>query len=203
VNRVRVLAATSNPGKLAEFRSLLAGLSVEIDSLEGHAPVAFPEEGTDYEANAVAKARAVAEGLGEWALADDSGLEGAALGGAPGPRSARYGGPGLDDAGRVECLLKALEEFPAAGEREARFVCVVALVGPGGECHIARGECPGQILTGIQGEGGFGYDPIFQPRGFAGSMAELGPDVKDRISHRGRAFAELGASLAAIQDGPG
>ncbi|MDE0885283.1 MAG: RdgB/HAM1 family non-canonical purine NTP pyrophosphatase [Myxococcota bacterium] len=201
--RGRVFAATSNPGKLEEFRSLLAELSIEVLSLAGRPPVTFPEEGTEYEANAIAKARAVAEELGEWALADDSGLEVDALGGAPGPLSARYGGPGLDDSGRVARLLAALEEFPQALERGARFVCVVALVGPGGEQTIARGECSGQILNGVRGDEGFGYDPVFQPQGFDGSMAELGPEVKDQISHRARAFAQLEAALAEIPGASG
>jgi XTP/dITP diphosphohydrolase len=198
VGRGRVFAATSNPGKFEEFRSLLAGLSVEVLSLADQPPVVFPEEGTEYEANAVAKARAVAEALGEWALADDSGLEVDALGGAPGPLSARYGGPGLDDSGRVVRLLGALEDFPQAQARGARFVCVVALVGPGGEQAIARGECAGRILASVRGDEGFGYDPVFQPQGFEGSMAELGPEVKDQISHRARAFAELAPALAEI-----
>ncbi|HIL01417.1 MAG TPA: Non-canonical purine NTP pyrophosphatase, partial [Myxococcales bacterium] len=105
--RLRVIAATSNPGKLEEFRTLLADLPITVESLAGLGPVRFPEEGLDYGANAVAKALAVAEQLDEWALADDSGLEVAALDGGPGPLSARFGGPALDDAGRVAHLLSA------------------------------------------------------------------------------------------------
>ncbi|MCS5635858.1 MAG: RdgB/HAM1 family non-canonical purine NTP pyrophosphatase [Myxococcota bacterium] len=189
-----VVAATSNPGKVREFRTLLGDLPCEILPLEGPDVVHFPDEGTDYAANAVAKARAVAEQLGEWALADDSGLEVTALGGAPGPLSARYGGAGLDDAGRVAHLLAALEGRPDA-QRGARFVCVAALVGPSGECQLARGECPGQILHSPRGSGGFGYDPVFLPRGFAEAMAELAPEDKDRISHRGRAMARIRLAL--------
>lgn len=190
----RIFAATANPGKLREFRTLLGDLALEVSSLEGQPRVDFPEEGTDYAVNAIEKARAVAEQLGQWALADDSGLEVSALNGAPGPLSARFGGPDLDDAGRVARLLEALEEV-SASDRSARFVCVAALVGPSGERTVARGECSGRILAGVRGAGGFGYDPIFQPDGYEESMAELAGAVKDRISHRGRAFAALRSTL--------
>ena len=190
----RIFAATGNPGKLREFRTLLGDLALEVSSLEGQPRVDFPEEGTDYAVNAIEKARAVAEQLGQWALADDSGLEVSALNGAPGPLSARFGGPDLDDAGRVARLLEALDEVPAS-DRSARFVCVAALVGPSGERAVARGECSGRILAGVRGAGGFGYDPIFQPDGYEESMAELAGAVKDRISHRGRAFAALRSTL--------
>ena len=190
----RIFAATGNPGKLREFRTLLGDLALEVSSLEGQPRVDFPEEGTDYAVNAIEKARAVAEQLGQWALADDSGLEVSALNGAPGPLSARFGGPDLDDAGRVARLLEALDEVPAS-DRSACFVCVAALVGPSGERTVARGECSGRILAGVRGAGGFGYDPIFQPDGYEESMAELAGAVKDRISHRGRAFAALRSTL--------
>lgn len=192
--RLRVIAATSNPGKLEEFRTLLADLPITVESLADRGPVRFPEEGLDYAANAVAKALAVAEQLDEWALADDSGLEVEALDGAPGPLSARFGGPTLDDAGRVAHLLSALNKSPQSS-RIARFVCVAALVAPSGEQVVTRGECSGRILASTRGTGGFGYDPIFLPDGFEQSMAEIDSRVKDRISHRGRAFAELRPAL--------
>ncbi len=124
------------------------------------------------------------------ALADDSGLEVDALSGAPGPRSARYGGPGLDDAGRVALLLRELDGVPA-GRRGARFVCVAALATPDGECRTARGVCEGRILGAPRGSGGFGYDPVFAPEGGQRSMAELREDEKNALSHRGRAIAAL------------
>jgi XTP/dITP diphosphohydrolase len=192
--RLRVIAATSNPGKLEEFRTLLADLPITVESLADRGPVRFPEEGLDYAANAVAKALAVAEQLDEWALADDSGLEVEALDGAPGPLSARFGGPTLADAGRVAHLLSALNKSPQSS-RIARFVCVAALVAPSGEQVVTRGECSGRILASTRGTGGFGYDPIFLPDGFEQSMAEIDSRVKDRISHRGRAFAELRPAL--------
>ena len=185
-----LVLATSNPGKLREFRAILDDLPVAFSALDAFPEVQLPEEGEDYEANAVAKARAVADGAGKPALADDSGLEVSALGGAPGPLSARFGGPDLDDAGRVEKLLAALA---ASGleDRSARFVCVAALAFPGGEVITARGECPGWILDVPQGGGGFGYDPIFEVERGGRSMAEIPPAEKNRISHRARALRSL------------
>jgi len=195
-----VVVATSNAGKLREISAMLADPSFEMCSLEGLGQVVFPEEGDDYEANAIGKARAVAEQLGEWAVADDSGLEVAMLGGRPGVHSARYGGALLDDAGRVKRLLHEMAEQGAsqpANDRSARFVCVAVLATPDGRILIRRGECPGRILGAPRGVGGFGYDPIFQPEGQRVSMAELGSEEKDRISHRGRAFEALRAVLLA------
>jgi len=185
-----LVLATSNPGKLREFRAILGDLPVVFSALDAFPEVQLPEEGEDYEANAVAKARAVADGAGKPALADDSGLEVSALGGAPGPLSARFGGPDLDDAGRVEKLLAALA---ASGleDRSARFVCVVALAFPGGEVITARGECAGRILDAARGRSGFGYDPVFEVEGDVRSMAELDAVEKNRISHRARALRSL------------
>lgn len=184
----RVVVASANPGKLREIRAILAGRSVDWSGLDEHPPVSFPDEGAEYEPNALAKARAVAEQLGLWAVADDSGLEVAALGGAPGPLSARYGGPGLDDAGRVARLLEAIA---GSAERSARFVCIAAAAAPDGRVWSVRGECAGRILESARGEGGFGYDPVFEPEGHAVSMAELSAVEKNRISHRARAFRAL------------
>jgi XTP/dITP diphosphohydrolase len=191
-----IAAGTSNPGKLREFRNLLRDLPLRIVSLEEGAGVEFPEEGDAYEANAVAKARAVSEQLGVWGLADDSGLEVVGLDGGPGPFSARFGGPGLDDEERVDHLLKSLDE-KRAPERRASFVCVAVITKPSGEILIARGECPGKILDERRGGGGFGYDPVFLPDGYESTMAEIPAALKDRISHRGRAFARLRQGLLA------
>jgi len=185
-----LVLATSNPGKLREFRAILGELSVTFRALAAFPEVQLPEEGDDYQVNAVAKARAIADATGRPALADDSGIEVEALGGRPGPRSARFGGADLDDAGRLE---KLLVDLTASGEedRSARFVCVAALAFPGGEVITARGECPGRILDAPQGGGGFGYDPIFEVEGGGRSMAELPPTEKNRISHRARALLSL------------
>jgi XTP/dITP diphosphohydrolase len=185
-----LVLATSNPGKLREFRAILDDLPVVFRALDAFPEVSLPEEGEDYEENAVVKARAVADGAGQPALADDSGLEVAALGGAPGPLSARFGGPDLDDAGRVEKLLASLAAS-GSEDRSARFVCLVALAFPGGEVITARGECAGRILDAPRGRSGFGYDPVFEVEGDVRSMAELSADEKNRISHRARALRSL------------
>lgn len=199
----KLLLASANPGKLAEFRALLAGLDFALPGLADFPGVALPPEGSDYRENAAAKARSACEGSGLPALADDSGLEVAALGGAPGPHSARYGGPGLDDRARLELLLAELaarqSARQAAQNREARFVCVAALALPEGALHMARGECAGEILPAPRGGGGFGYDPVFRPAAHNCSMAELPPAAKNRISHRARALAELRAQLQRLQ----
>ena len=195
-----LLVATGNPGKLAEFQAILAQPLGELDwrTLAEHPEVRLPPEGTAYAPNAETKARHAAVAAGLVAVADDSGLEVRALGDAPGPLSARYGGPGLDDAGRVAHLLAELAARPdAGGAREARFVCVAAVATPSGEIFTARGECPGRILSGPVGEGGFGYDPVFQPDGHTASMAELPAATKDALSHRGRALAALLPALRA------
>jgi XTP/dITP diphosphohydrolase len=184
------VVATGNAGKLREFRAILADRGLVLEGLEAFPAIQLPEEGDDYTGNAVTKARTAAEALGRRALADDSGLEVDGLGGAPGPRSARFGGPGLDDAGRSAHLLASLEGVSGAGRR-ARFVCVVACAEPDGAVVTARGECAGRILAAPRGAGGFGYDPIFEVDGEGRSMAELGDVQKNRISHRARALHRL------------
>lgn len=183
---MRVVLATRNAGKAREVSLILTALDVRIEPLA--ADVALPEEGDAYEANAVAKALAAARSTGCVALGDDSGLEVDALGGAPGPRSARYGGVGLDDAARTAALLAALEGVPDA-ERGARFVCVAAVATPRGDVATARGVCEGRLLRAPRGDGGFGYDPIFAVG--ESTMAELPAAEKDALSHRGRAFRAL------------
>ena len=185
-----LIVATSNPGKLREIRGLLGDLPARLYGLERVPGVALPEEGDDYAANAAAKALAVACAAGCLALADDSGLEVAGLGGAPGPRSARFGGPELDDGGRLRALLAALAGATGAA-REARFVCVVALATPQGAVVTARGECRGRILEAPRGARGFGYDPVFAAEGAEVSFAELPEAEKSRLSHRGRAVRAL------------
>jgi XTP/dITP diphosphohydrolase len=193
----RVVLASGNAGKLREVRALLASPALELVGLDAVGPVELPEEGDDYAANAAAKALAAARASGLPALGDDSGLEVEALGGAPGPRSARFGGPGLDDAGRTRALLAALDGVPAE-RRGARFVCVAALATPDGVVVTARGECPGRIATEPRGSAGFGYDPIFETTPGGPTMAELPAAEKERISHRGRAFRALGPALRAL-----
>jgi XTP/dITP diphosphohydrolase len=186
--------ATSNPGKLGEIREILSPLPLAIRPLSDFPGVVLPEEGTDYEENAIAKAKAAAHFSDRVALADDSGLEVSCLGGAPGPLSARYGGPGLDDAGRVDALLKALANC-SGEQRRARFVCIAALATPEGDIVTARGECAGHILDAPRGRSGFGYDPVFLVEGIGRAMAELSESEKNQISHRASAFGALSSAI--------
>jgi XTP/dITP diphosphohydrolase len=191
-----LVVASGNRGKLREIRAILADLPVEWRGLDAFPGIRLPEEGDDYTENAVAKARAAAAATGLLAVADDSGLEVAGLAGEPGPRSARYGGPGLDDAARVAHLLAELRGKQGS-LRDARFVCAAAWAAPDGEIGTAWGECPGRILPAPRGQNGFGYDPVFFSTELQAGMAELPDDRKHAISHRGRAFRALRASLAA------
>ena len=198
--RAEVVVATSNAGKLREFRALLGDLPLVLLGLADLPPVHFPDEGDDYAANAREKVRAASQQLGRIALAEDSGLEVEGLGGAPGPHSARYGGPDLDDAGRVARLLSELRGL-RGDARRARFVCVAALAVPGAPVVTARGECPGRILEVPAGGGGFGYDPVFAPEEGgdpARAMAELPAELKNRISHRAAALRGLSDDLRAL-----
>lgn len=187
----KLLIATNNPGKLREYEELLDGAALPIEltypAQEG-IDLDVVESGETFEENAVLKARAYASASGLPTLADDSGLEVDALGGAPGVRSARYAGPGTSDADRYRKLLAALDDVPPAG-RSARFRCVIAVALPGGRLETAEGRCQGHIGYEPRGEHGFGYDPVFLVDGTGGkTMAELPPEVKNRISHRARAF---------------
>jgi len=191
---VKLLVATNNLGKVREYEELLAGLPFEVTfpAQEGIA-LEVEESGATFEENARLKALAYARASGLPTLADDSGLEVDALGGAPGVRSARYAGPGASDVDRYQKLLDALAGVPE-DQRTARFRCVVALAWPDGTVHTAEGRCEGQIGWAPRGEHGFGYDPVFIVDGFGGlTMAELEPEVKNRISHRARAVQNLAA----------
>ena len=194
VRNSEAVLATSNPGKLGEIREILSPLPLAIRPLSDFPGVVLPEEGTDYEENAIAKAKAAAHFSDRVALADDSGLEVSCLGGAPGPLSARYGGPGLDDAGRVDALLEALANC-SGEQRRARFVCIAALATPEGDIVTARGECAGHILDAPRGRSGFGYDPVFLVEGIGRAMAELSESEKNQISHRASAFGALSSAI--------
>ncbi|TMK32336.1 MAG: RdgB/HAM1 family non-canonical purine NTP pyrophosphatase [Actinobacteria bacterium] len=188
----RIAIASRNPGKIREIRSICADWPVEwvtADEHEGPWPD-VEETGTTYLENARLKARAVAEDIGVPSVADDSGIEVDALGGAPGPRSARYAGEGATDEENLRMLIRAVAGVPAAG-RTARYRCVATLAWPNGGEVWAEGTCEGTLLSKPRGTGGFGYDPIFVPAGWDETMAELPAQEKDRISHRGRAFRAL------------
>ncbi len=182
-----LLIATRNAHKLAEIRAMLPGIDLVGTETWPHVP--DPDEtGTTFEANAIIKAQAWCAATGLPALADDSGLEVDALGGAPGIHSARYAGAHGDTAANNDKLLNALAEVPEA-KRGARFVCALALARPGQAPCVLRAACEGRIAETPAGCGGFGYDPLFIPEGYAASFAELPAEVKATLSHRARAFA--------------
>lgn len=168
------------------MRELLAGVDVDlVTPTQVGISLDIDETGDTYEQNAALKALAFTRASGLPSLADDSGLEVDALGGAPGVRSARYSGTGLD-VDNVDLLLHNLNKVPEE-TRTARFVCVVALATPSCDIEYARGQCEGTIGKERRGDGGFGYDPIFFPQGRTLTMAQLPPDEKNNLSHRGRA----------------
>ena len=184
-----LLLATRNPGKVREIESILADSGWSFSSLQAFPDVSTPDEtGATYAENAILKARFYAEATGMYALADDSGLEVAALAGAPGVFSARYAGDNASDGDRRALLLSELAKVPNANRR-ARFVAVVAISDANGSVlNVSEGTCEGTIISSPRGDGGFGYDPLFVPDGYTQTFAELSDDVKNRISHRARAL---------------
>lgn len=195
-----LLLGTRNPGKVKEIVSILGDSGWSFTSLENFENVESPEEtGDTYSENAIAKARFYAAATGLTALADDSGLEVEALEGTPGVFSARYAGEGASDADRRERLLSELADT-ADNQRRARFVAVVAIAGPDGTVlNISEGICEGTITFKARGTGGFGYDPLFIPDGYDQTFAELPQDVKNRISHRGRALMKTANFLRSFK----
>lgn len=198
---MKLVFATRNRGKISEARRILQPFGVQLLSLDdcGLEPsFELSEPGETFEENALGKARQLQRLLGGWVLADDSGLEVDALGGAPGVYSARYAGVAERGQARdLENLRRVLDELADVPprRRSARFVCVMALVGPGGRELVCRGVCQGRIATAARGENGFGYDPIFLPRRYRRTMAELSAEEKNAISHRGRALRALARRL--------
>lgn len=182
----RLLLATNNPGKVREFRRLLRDVPVDaVTPADLGITLDVVEDGTSYEENARKKAETFAEAGGCLAMADDSGIEVDALDGAPGYLSARYGGPGLDDEARVQKLLAAIADVPE-GKRGGRFRAVIAVAAPGAETRCFDGVVEGRITHEVRGDGGFGYDPIFE-RADGRTTAEMTDDEKDAVSHRGHA----------------
>jgi len=182
----RLVAATKNADKVREVRAVLGVVAPGVELVEGLDWPDVEESADSLEENALLKARAAAAATGLPALADDTGLEVAALGGAPGVHTARFAGPLAGYAANRRALLAALE---GEADRRARFRTVVALVGPGGEETVAEGVLEGRITTTERGSGGFGYDPVFEVEGQ--TLAEMGEGHKNRISHRARALAAL------------
>jgi XTP/dITP diphosphohydrolase len=193
---LRLLLATTNRGKAAEYRYLLKGLNVELKTLDEVGISQQAEENSStFEENARSKAGFYGGLSGLLTLADDSGLEVDALGGEPGVRSSRYAGENATDAERVSFLLKKLEDVPREN-RQARFRCVTAIALPDGSIKTFEGRCEGCIAFEPKGDNGFGYDPIFYLPEYGKTIAEIAPELKNRISHRGqaaiKAFALIG-----------
>jgi XTP/dITP diphosphohydrolase len=195
---MELLVATRNQGKLKEIRALLAPLQITVHGLAD-----FPglpeivEDGLSFAANAEKKAATIARLTGRLTLADDSGLEVVALGGAPGIHSARYAGADADDAANNRKLLAAMPTLLPA-QRAAAFVCVMALCAPDGSCRTFAGRLNGAIISEPRGTEGFGYDPLFVVAGSDRTLAEIPLDEKNRISHRAQALAQV---VAVLQEG--
>lgn len=190
--RPTLLIATKNAGKIKELERLLAGSPVELRSLNEFPHVVEPEEtGATFEENARLKAVYYAAQTGLPSVADDSGLEVEALGGAPGIHSARYAGKKATDRTRIEKLLKELDAS-ADQNRRARFVCAMAFADETGAIRFTTdGVCAGEIALSASGANGFGYDPVFVPDGFSETFGELSADIKQQISHRARATVKI------------
>ena len=190
---MKLVLASKNKKKLVEMNDILSQLGIEVCSeAEAGVDVEVEETGTTFEENSRLKAEAVMKESGMPAIADDSGLCVDALGGAPGVYSARYGGEGLDDVGRYRLLL---ENMKGQMPRTAKFVSVITCCVPNGDVISARGECPGTIAFAPMGEGGFGYDPVFFIPGLKKTFAQLTPEEKNAISHRGKALELFKAKL--------
>lgn len=186
-----LVVATKNKGKIKEIQQVLGDFGIEVISMEQagfHQEIV--EDGSTFEENALIKARAIMKLTGLPVLADDSGLETDFLDGAPGIYSARFAGEGASDKDRYEKLLDLFKDVPEH-KRGARFVCAMAYCTPDGEEMTVRGTCEGIIAYAPKGENGFGYDPIFLLPQFRKTMAELSPEEKNRISHRGKALAKM------------
>lgn len=190
----RLVLGTGNPGKVDELRALLADLPIEV--VAGHTldnPPDVEEDADTLAGNAKKKANAYYSRTGLPALADDTGLEVAALDGRPGVHTARFAGPDATADDNMRMLLKMLD---GVSNRRARFRTVVALIDGDGQVHTFEGVCEGTITTSPRGDGGFGYDPLFQPDGYDLTFAEMPPEAKNEISHRRRALDAVRAFLA-------
>lgn len=198
---MKLVLASKNPKKLKEMDEILSGMGVEVClQADVGIDIDVEETGSTFEENSLLKAKAVMEASGLPAIADDSGLCVDALNGAPGVYSARYGGEGLDDAGRYRLLLSSM---PMGQARTAKFVSVITCCFPNGDVLTAQGECPGTIAFAPMGEGGFGYDPVFFLPKLKKTFAQLSPEEKNAVSHRGTALKLFQEQLQRYLAGEG
>ena len=197
---MKLVIATGNRNKVAEIRNKFSSLkNIEIIPLSDFENIPeIVEDADSFTGNALKKARVIRDFTGLPAMADDSGLEVDALNGEPGVYSARYGGEGLTDRDRYLLLLENMEDIP--GRRSARFRCCIAIALPDGREFTTEGRCEGVITTAPSGDNGFGYDPVFFLPEYGRTMAELTLDIKNRISHRGRALDSAALILGKIED---
>jgi len=199
---LKIVVATRNKGKIKEIQAFLNGVVEDISCAADYE--GFPEtieDGETFEQNALKKAREAMEYTGRPALADDSGLMVEALGGRPGVHSARFAGEEADDAVNNRKLLKELENIPLE-QRKAAFVCSLAYIAADGSEHLFTGRIEGRILKAAQGDGGFGYDPLFLVEGEGRTMAELALSEKNSISHRGQALRQFREYLELLTNLP-
>ena len=195
---MKLVLASKNKKKLVEMNAILSQLGIEVCSeAEAGVDIDVEETGTTFEENSLLKAKAVMEASGMPAIADDSGLCVTCLNDAPGVYSARYGGEGLDDAGRYQLLLQNMR---GQLDRSAKFVSVITCCFPNGDVITARGECPGTIAFAPMGEGGFGYDPVFFIPEMKKTFAQLTAGEKNAISHRARACEKMLAIMKELND---
>lgn len=195
---MEIVIASQNKGKIEEIKKILSDLGIKFLSLNDFPDLpTINEDGQTFEENAVAKAKIISQLTQKVTLSDDSGLEVDYLGGAPGVKSARFGGEQLTDAQRNQTLLKLLKNLPLS-KRKARFKCVVAIAIPDGEIMTVLGECEGRINLESRGNQGFGYDPIFIPKGYSKTFGELDERVKNKISHRFKALSKAKERLLEI-----
>ena len=194
----KLVAATANPGKLGEMQRLLEDVGIDVLSLDGFSGIEEVEEtGSTFEENACLKALAYSQQTALPCVADDSGLEVEALDGAPGVYSSRYAGPGAGSRDLCEKLLREMGKVPE-GKRSATFRCFIALAADGETALGAQGEVRGRIIHEMRGNRGFGYDPVFIPEGRDRTFAQMGPEEKDSLSHRGKALAAFKTKLKAL-----
>ena len=196
MQKMVVVLATRNKGKVKEFREMLRDYPVELSSLNDFGPIPEVEEdGETFDDNAYKKALFTAKVLGLPAIADDSGLVVEALDGAPGVHSARYAGESATDQDNIQ---KLLAEMQGKDQRRAAFECVISLTVPSGPALTYEGRCEGEITEEVQGEGGFGYDPVFYCPSLGKTFAQCSMEEKNRVSHRGQALTEFVAEFSKV-----